>query len=80
MVKRTPGVVGGSACIGDTRIAVWMLTRMSQLGMCETEIMAQYPGLAIADVREAERYYHEHMAEIEADITENEGGVRGGPK
>ena len=45
---------------------------MGQLGMCEAEILAQYPGLRIADVREAERYYHEYRAEIDADIAENE--------
>jgi hypothetical protein len=30
MVKKTPGVAGGYACIRNTRIAVWTLISLSQ--------------------------------------------------
>jgi len=35
IVKKTPGVAGGHACIRNTRIAVWTLVSLSQQGMGE---------------------------------------------
>lgn len=36
IVKKTPGVAGGHACIrNNTRIAVWTLVSLSQQGMGE---------------------------------------------
>ena len=72
MVTHTPGVMGGSAVIRDTRIPVWLLVRMGQLGMCDADILEQYPGLTQMDMRSAKAYFREHPAEIDRDIVENE--------
>ena len=29
VIRKTPGVIGGDACIGNRRIAVWMLVQAS---------------------------------------------------
>ena len=31
-IQKTPGVIGGDACIRNTRIAVWMLVEAKRLG------------------------------------------------
>lgn len=41
MVKKTPGVAGGHACIRNTRIAVWTLISLSQQGMGEGELLGR---------------------------------------
>ncbi len=67
-VRQTPGVCGGAACIRDTRIAVWLLVQLKQLGRAESDLLADYPGLDPADLDAAWSYYREQTAEIEAVI------------
>jgi len=40
-IRKTPGVIGGDACIGKTRIAVWMLVNARKLGMTDKEIRSR---------------------------------------
>jgi uncharacterized protein (DUF433 family) len=42
VIRKTPGVIGGDACIGNRRIAVWMLVQARNLGMTDDEIRDQY--------------------------------------
>jgi type III restriction enzyme len=72
MVTHTPGVMGGSARIGDTRVAVWNVVRFRQLGLRDADILKQYPELSAAELHAAFRYYASHRAEIDRDILENE--------
>jgi uncharacterized protein (DUF433 family) len=72
-IQKTPGVIGGDACIGKTRIAVWMLVQARKLGMNDEEIRTRYnPPLNQADLDAAWEYYEQHSAEIDQAIRENE--------
>ncbi|MEI6279092.1 MAG: DUF433 domain-containing protein [Verrucomicrobiota bacterium] len=70
-IGKTPGVCGGEACIGNTRIAVWMLEDARRQGASEEELLQDYPGLRSADLDTAWAYAKEHPAEIENAIQAN---------
>jgi uncharacterized protein (DUF433 family) len=69
----TPGVCGGKPRIAGHRIkvaqvAVWY----ERARLSAAEIVAQHPGLTLADVYAALAYYHDHRDEIDADIRAGE--------
>jgi uncharacterized protein (DUF433 family) len=70
-VQRTPGVCGGEACVGDTRIAVWMLEEARRLGVGDSDLLSDYPALTEADLSAAWDYVSTHAAEIDKAIREN---------
>jgi uncharacterized protein (DUF433 family) len=73
VIRKTPGVIGGDACIGDRRIAVWMLVQAKRLGMTDDEIRHRYEQpLSEAELAAAWAYYASHRAEIDQAIRENE--------
>ena len=37
-IQKTPGVCGGEACVGETRLVVWMLVEARRAGYTDTEI------------------------------------------
>lgn len=69
MVKKTPGLAGGHACIRNTRIAVWTIISLSQQGMGEGELLNNFPGLTSFDLLAAQVYYQTHHDEIDTLIT-----------
>ena len=71
-VERSPGVVGGDACITGTRIPVWDLVQYRQLGANDTELLEAYPHLTATDLANAWHYADAHPDEIEAAIRQNE--------
>ena len=72
-IQKTPGVIGGDACIRATRIAVWMLVVAQRLGMSDEELRTRYdPPLSQADLEAAWEYYEKHPEEIEQAIREHE--------
>ena len=71
-IEKTPGVVGGDACIVRTRIPVWALENYRRLGWSEAEILENYPTLRAADLVNAWGYVDAHRDEIEQAIHENE--------
>lgn len=73
MVKKTPGVAGGHACIRNTRIAVWTLISLAQQGMNDEGLMKNFSGLTPFDLLAARVYYQAHQAEIDALITSHHG-------
>lgn len=72
LVVSTPDVCGGSARLAGTRIPVWTLVRMRQLGMSEADILRSYPSLRALDLVRAWSHADNHQDEIERDIRENE--------
>lgn len=70
-VLKTPTVMGGKACIGGTRIAVWTLVEWKKLGVSDDGLLRDYPDLTADDLHAAWDYYGEHPREIDADILEN---------
>lgn len=71
LIERTPGVCGGEACIGNTRIAIWMLEDARRHGVTDGELLQDYPGLQPADLAAAWAYVEAHSAEIENAIHAN---------
>lgn len=71
-VKRTPGVMGGEACIRDTRIAVWMLVEYKKQGLPDGEILKLFPALNASDLVLAWDYFASHPEEVQRAIKENE--------
>ena len=72
IVVATPDVCGGSARIIRTRIPVWTLARMRDLGVSEADILRSYPALRAVDLVQAWAYVESNRAEIEREIRENE--------
>lgn len=73
-IRKTPGVLGGEARVGDTRIAVWMLVRARQLGLSDDQLRDRYPvSLTDDDLTAAWAYYAWNRDEIEAAVRRNEG-------
>ncbi len=72
-IQKTPGVIGGDACVGNTRIAVWMLVEARRLGFSDEELLTHYVvPLTQADLDAAWAYFHANREEIEQAIRENE--------
>ncbi|MBX9582433.1 MAG: DUF433 domain-containing protein [Gemmataceae bacterium] len=71
-INRTPGVCGGEACLGHSRITVWGLERLRQLGASDAHILSGYPHLGPDDLAEAWAYVAAHRDEIEDAIRRNE--------
>ncbi|MBC6477541.1 MAG: DUF433 domain-containing protein [Hormoscilla sp. GM7CHS1pb] len=71
-IKKNPGVCGGDACIGNTRIPVWSLAIDRTLGMSDADILAAFPDLTAADLVNAWAYAEAHPEEIDRAIRENE--------
>lgn len=72
-IHRTPGVCGGEACIGMTRIAVWMLEEARRNGVGDLELLKDYPGLSVFDLEAAWQYVAAHRDEIDHAIRLNQG-------
>jgi uncharacterized protein (DUF433 family) len=71
-IVKTPGVCGGAACLIRTRIPVWTLERMRQLGIPEHEILGAFPRLSAIDLVQAWEYVERNRAMIDEEIRENE--------
>jgi uncharacterized protein (DUF433 family) len=73
VIRKSPGVIGGDACVGNRRIAVWMLVQAKRLGMTDEEIRHRYEQpLSEAELAAAWEYYARHGAEIDQAIREND--------
>ncbi len=51
-----PNQMGGVPCVRGMRIPVATVLRMLAGGMTEQEILADYPGLQVEDIRECLRF------------------------
>ena len=71
-IERTPGVCGGEACVARTRIPVWVLVRIRQLGASDDEILQNYPTLGRDDLDNAWAYYEMRQADVERLIASND--------
>jgi len=73
-VVRIPEICGGRPTIRGTRISVQAIVGYYKQGFSVDEILAGLPHLTAAQVFDALSYYHDHQAEIEADIAAAEPG------
>jgi uncharacterized protein (DUF433 family) len=69
VIRHTAGVVGGDACVRDTRIPVWTLVQLKRLGRNEGQLLGDFPGLTQDDLDAVWSYYRHHTNEIEHAIT-----------
>ena len=67
-ITKTPGVMGGDACIAKTRIPVWLLVSYRQQGMSDGQILEDYPDLMATDWVVAWAYAKVHASEIAAAL------------
>ena len=73
LIRKTPGVCGGRARVGDRRIAVWSLVESRTLGVSEQQLLSDFsPPLTREELDAAWRYAGLHPDEIAADIRDNE--------
>lgn len=70
-VVRTEGVCGGRPRIKDSRIPVSVIAGFYREGEPVEEIVATYPHIDPAAIRDAVGYYLDHRQEIEAEIEAN---------
>ena len=71
-IEKTENVMGGAACVGQTRIPVWMLEQARRQGVSEVDLLRNYPQISAQDLANAWDYVNAHQAEIENQIKENE--------
>ena len=67
-IRKTPGVCGGAACVRDTRIAVWTLWRLRELGRTDAQLLQDYPSLSRDDLAAAWDYARRNAREIQDAI------------
>lgn len=73
LIRKTPGVIGGDACVGNTRIAVWMLVGARRMGLSDEQIRQRYETpISKEALAAAWAYYDVNREEIELAIRENE--------
>jgi uncharacterized protein (DUF433 family) len=70
-IHRTPRVCGGEACVGMTRVAVWMLDGARREGVGDLELLKDYPGLSAFDLEATWEYMETHSEEIAQTIQRN---------
>ena len=68
-IVSTPGTCGGKPRVAGHRITVkHVVLEHQRAGLSPDEIVTAYPSLTLGDVYAALAYYHDHRAEIDADI------------
>lgn len=71
-IEKNPSVMGGAACVRQTRISVWLLEQARRQGVREMDLLRNYPGLTARDLVNAWEYVGANREEIENQIGENE--------
>jgi uncharacterized protein (DUF433 family) len=71
-INKTPGVMGGAACIRDTRIPVWLLVSYLRMGLSEAKLLDNYPSLTATDLTNAWSYNEAQPAEIDRAIAQQD--------
>ena len=71
-IERSPGVIGGDACLVRTRIPVWLLESYRRLGWSEARMLENFPVLRAADLVNAWAYRDSHRDEIDQAIREQD--------
>lgn len=71
-IEKTENVMGGEACIRQTRIPVWMLEQARRQGASEIDLLRNYTQLSANDLANAWDYVNSHQSEIQNAIAANE--------
>jgi uncharacterized protein (DUF433 family) len=73
-IKKSPGVMGGAACVRQTRVPVWLLEQARRLETSEADLLRNYPSLTAEDLTNVWAYVRSHHDEIDEQINGNERG------
>lgn len=68
MITKLDTVQGGVACVGDTRIPVWLLERERRRGARDEVLLARFAALTPDSLTTAWEYVKTNAAEIEENI------------
>ena len=71
-VRSRSDVMGGDACIRNTRIPVWMVVRYKQSGYSDERILANYPGLTASDLIATWDFYTANSERVESERRSHE--------
>ena len=71
-IESTPDICSGKPRIAGTRIRVQDIVGLTEIGRSPDDIVSGYPHITLADVHAALAYYHDHRAEIDQQIKEDE--------
>jgi uncharacterized protein (DUF433 family) len=72
LIRKTVGVCGGDACVGDSRIMVWLLASERRAGRSDSDILKRYPSLTTNDLAAVWEYARQHPDEIDEAIANQE--------
>ncbi len=74
LINKTPGVVGGDACVGMRRLPVWSLVVSSRMGVPDDELLTYFctTPLTREELNAVWEYYRRNVLEIERDIWWND--------
>ncbi|HWZ68861.1 MAG TPA: DUF433 domain-containing protein [Stellaceae bacterium] len=64
-IEINPGIMGGKPVIRGTRIPVELILRKLGAGMASEEILADHPRLTIDDIRAAQAFAADYLADEE---------------
>jgi uncharacterized protein (DUF433 family) len=74
-ITKTPGVMGGDACLADTRLPVWMFVDLRRQGATDGDLLEAYPQLTAADLVNIWAYATAHPDEIETALAEQSAAM-----
>ncbi|MBW4632460.1 MAG: DUF433 domain-containing protein [Iphinoe sp. HA4291-MV1] len=75
-ITKTPGVMGGDACIDKTRLPVWLFISLRRQGATDAELLNMYPHISAADLVNVWAYADAHPDEIEIALREQEEAMQ----
>jgi uncharacterized protein (DUF433 family) len=71
-IRSRPEVMGGDACIRNTRIPVWALIDYKRQGLTDAQLLDAFPSLNASDLTAAWDYYAAHSQEVDAQRRRHE--------
>lgn len=71
-IVKTPGVIGGDACLDRTRLPVWLFVSLRRQGSTDAELFNSYPQLTATDLVNVWAYAEAYPDEIEAALVQQE--------
>lgn len=75
-ITKTLGVMGGDACIANTRLPVWLFVNLRQQGATDAQLLEAYPYLTAADLVNVWAYADAHLEEIVSALREQEAAMQ----
>lgn len=75
-ITKTLGVMGGDACVANTRLPVWLFVSLRDHGAIDAELLEAYPHLTAADLVNVWAYADAHPEEITTALQEQEAAMQ----